>query len=189
MLQIDTTPLPSKHASSGWTWRLHDRGDVLELTPRLNLALLSLELGFGILLWLGGYWFITRVVCVNQDDDWMPVVWLVAIPAMLAFACVMRYVDYRFGPRFVVDRMQQSLTLPKLNRTWKLGDVLGWQLLEYVKESGSDKNRMSQIVLVVQSVSGPERILLVEGVGKSIARRFEQLMSEIERTTGMRRLG
>jgi len=168
---------------------LDDRGEVVQLRPRLNLARIFIELAGGISLWLGGHWFITRVVCVNQEDDWMPTIWLIAIPAMLAVACVLHYLEYHFGPRFVVDRMQQSLTLPKLNRTWKLKDVLGWQLIEYDQQNGTDTNRTSQVVLVVQSANGPERFLLVEGIGKQIAGRFEQLLIDVERTTGMQRLG
>jgi hypothetical protein len=188
MQDVETTPLPFKSASNGWAWSLEDRSDRVELKPRVNLVRLALTFGGGIPLWLGGYWFITRVVGPN-DDDWMPLIWLAALPAMLLFAAVMFYVDYRTGPRFVMDRTRMTISLPRLDRTYRLSDVLGWQLVEYVRELGSDRDYMSQVILVVSTPSGVERILLAAGIERPIARRFEQLLADIERTTGMRRLG
>jgi|GEM_PF-2558616 len=184
MQQIETTPLPLKAASNSWAWRLEDRGDRVELKPRVNLPRVTLTVGAGIALWLGGYWFITRV---GHNDDWMPMVWFMAAPALLLFAVVMFYVDYRTGPRFVVDRTRMTISLPRLRRTCKLNDVLGWQLVEYVRELGSDRDHMSQVILVVNSPSGPERILFVEGIERPMARRLKQLLADIEQTTGMRR--
>lgn len=188
-MEIDTSPLPLKHASSGWTWRLEDQGDIVLLRPRFNWAMFSLELAAGIFLWFGGYWFITSVVGVKHED-WMPIVWLIFIPAMLAFACVMRYLEYRFGPRLVVDRAAHSITLPKFQRTWRLTDVLGWQLIVYVRRPQKNQYRasLSQLVLVVQSPAGPERVLFLEGTGKQIVGRFERLLEELEQITGMQRL-
>lgn len=187
MGDVETTPLPLKVGSNTWKWRLEDRGACVELKPRFNWGHLALNFGFGIPLWLAGYWFITRVVEVN-DQDWMPRIWLFLFPAVLLVVCVILYSEFRFGPRFFVDRSRMTLTLPRLARTWPLEDVIGWQLVEYVREHDADQSPMSQVVLVVRSANGPERIRFSDGIGRSTARRFEQLLIDIERTTGMRRL-
>jgi hypothetical protein len=181
---IDTAPLPTKFASGNLRWQLEDCGDQLELVPRAPFGYLASCVAAVAVLTPIGIWFIP----CGEADEFLSLrnLWLVFLPLFLVGSCVMTYLDYRLGPRFLVDRVRQTLSMPSIGRTWPIADVVGWQLIIRPDLHRSNKKwHRCQMILLVRENDSIARYLLMEGVGSGMIGRIESFVADSREQTGL----
>jgi hypothetical protein len=189
MSTIEITPLPSPIGTNLLNWRFVDRGDQIELASRFPSAFVVFWLVMtGLLLCLG-----FAIADLGPREDGLVLGfrrgWLVIASAIGLCSPLIGYLSYRSGPRFLIDRLCRTITLPKLKQTWPLNAVVGWQVIDTLtvrrSAEGSGEVHESQLNLVVREKGEIGRYRLTGGEGQGMAMRLKELVDEINALTGL----
>jgi hypothetical protein len=178
---IDIKPLPSRFGTDTTAWRLEDRGDAVEAIPRLPI-------GYLIGVWVVAGFLYTAALLVFPRVRHVPApLWygfFFGVPVIVVGAHVMAYVSYRNGLRFLIDRVKSTFTLPNVQKSWPLANVVGWQIVNYMSGPGRrNEDRSSQLIVVIQVGDTVARYLVFTGIGRSMPWRFRELVEQVAALT------
>ena len=149
-----------------------------------------LPIGYVVSCWaVGAAVYVVGVLVFRHADD-VPApllyAWFVGIPILMAVVPVLAYISYRQGPRFLIDRAKSTFTLPNVQKSWPLADIIGWQIVNYVRGTDRGENYRSQLILVVRQESAVARYPVFTGIGRGMERRLRELVEQVAVITPLR---
>ena len=107
-----------------------------------------------------------------------------SIPIIVVGAHVLAYLSYRNRMPLLINRAKSTFTLPNVQKTWPLANVLGWQIVNYMTGPRSqNEDHSSQLIVVVQEGDKVARFLVFTGIGRNMEWHFRELVEQVAALT------
>jgi hypothetical protein len=173
-------------ATSALNWQIDDFADRIEVRPRPatgSIVLTLLTSAVFACLGIVGKQFLEQS---GLTTDNFCLLWIGGLGVLTVLTVGMLTISYRLGPRISIDLDRARLTLPKQNLNWPLAQIIGWQIVSEVVNSGGDAYVRHDLILLVVENDAISRHSVCAGVNRSMARRFQIMIDRLAAPSGLR---